>query len=163
MPKSLSHEDKKSSATANIQDFLGRKTVEIQVLSTSNVAVKMFSCVEILRVMTPQTGRIRGDGAVPFGQIAEPVLINFRQQWRDSDWKHDALRPSPRASVRECLAEFRDRLRQLQDRPSRSLSIHLPARFFGLRLVFFARPLKSGRLRNKISFANQFVAVVNRR
>jgi len=51
--KSLGNEEEKSAATADVQDFLRRKAVQIQVLGASYVKLKMFFCVEILRVMTP--------------------------------------------------------------------------------------------------------------
>ena len=56
MPQSLANEKKKPAPTTDIQNFLRRKPVQIQILGAPDILPKMFFHIEILRVMTPRAG-----------------------------------------------------------------------------------------------------------
>ena len=58
MPKCLRDEEKISAPAANIQDLLPRETMEIEILRPSDVLPNVRFCVEILRIMSPQSGRV---------------------------------------------------------------------------------------------------------
>ena len=51
--------EEKSAAAADIENFLWRREVQIQVLHAANVELEIFFEIEILRVMPPARRRVR--------------------------------------------------------------------------------------------------------
>ena len=53
MPECLGDEEKKSTATTDVHNFLGRQTLKIQVLSASDIDRKTCLKVQIFGIMSP--------------------------------------------------------------------------------------------------------------
>ena len=108
MPERLGDEEKKTAPATDVQNFLRRKPLQIQILSAPDINRKAALQVQILRIMPPKGRRSRRKGTAFRAQGSEPPLIDLREKRRHRDGMKNSANAAPGPPIRQRLTQFGD-------------------------------------------------------